>query len=404
MPVVHRPMTCTGVLHRSGHGDSRVRSGLQGCGMTTIKVGSPGEFLTSLPYQLGYHPRRSLVLVAMRGSVVLAIARVALPDPAPSVRQGQVLQDAAATVVRPLVLGAADAVYLIGYEDALGESDDIAVAVLACCRAHGLQVRCRLRVHDGRFWVGDADDTAWPGPALAMPDPSRVPAVADFVALGVLPAMDRDALAELVACEGSVRSKQVATALTTLRTRRRRTMTVEAACRAWRAVFVEHAGSLDDPLPMAMPLAPRDVAEAAAALLDVHWRDALLAWLCPGSLPAHSLPKGYRGALFGVPRLAPRRRSDRTSGAGPGTPTVSEEVHARQVIARLHELARALPDTAGEAAAAVLTVDAHVLWWHGDGAMSSVALERALRISPDYTLAQLLDRIVGVGIRPGGAA
>jgi hypothetical protein len=57
-----------------------------------------------------------------------------------------------------------------------------------------------------------------------------------------------------------------------------------------------------------------------------------------------------------------------------------------------------LPD---DVAAPALTVLASVTWWRGDGAVTRVALARALRCDPDYRLAQLLLQMVDLAIRPG---
>jgi hypothetical protein len=57
-----------------------------------------------------------------------------------------------------------------------------------------------------------------------------------------------------------------------------------------------------------------------------------------------------------------------------------------------------LPD---DVAAPALSVLASVTWWRGDGALTRVALARALRCQPDYRLALLLEKMVDLAIRPG---
>ena len=42
---------------------------------------------------------------------------------------------------------------------------------------------------------------------------------------------------------------------------------------------------------------------------------------------------------------------------------------------------------------------AHVAWVEGDGAVARAAVDRALRLVPDYRLALLLERLVDTGIR-----
>ena len=65
---------------------------------------------------------------------------------------------------------------------------------------------------------------------------------------------------------------------------------------------------------------------------------------------------------------------------------------------RLIRLCGMLPD---DMAAPALSVLASFTWWRGDGALTRVALARALRCDPDYRLAQLLEQMVDLAIRPG---
>ncbi|GAA5031844.1 hypothetical protein GCM10023258_30390 [Terrabacter aeriphilus] len=73
------------------------------------------------------------------------------------------------------------------------------------------------------------------------------------------------------------------------------------------------------------------------------------------------------------------------------------ELSVGNVKARLIALCQHAPD---EHAAAALTVLATCSWWHGDGALARVALDRALRCDPDYRFAQLLTLMLDEGIRP----
>ena len=51
-------------------------------------------------------------------------------------------------------------------------------------------------------------------------------------------------------------------------------------------------------------------------------------------------------------------------------------------------------------AAPVLSVLAAWAWWNGNGALARVALDRALRCDPGYRLAQLIEQVVDLAIRP----
>jgi hypothetical protein len=56
-----------------------------------------------------------------------------------------------------------------------------------------------------------------------------------------------------------------------------------------------------------------------------------------------------------------------------------------------------LPD---EHAAPALTVLGCFTWWRGNGAVTRVALERALRCDPNYRVARLLEQMVDLAVRP----
>ncbi|WP_344190419.1 DUF4192 domain-containing protein [Pedococcus aerophilus] len=185
-------------------------------------------------------------------------------------------------------------------------------------------------------------------------------------------------------------------------------------------------------------LTPDEVALLVVSLRDVELRDGIIAWICPGTLPLdvvspdladalHScLPQPAwepvvgsvdpatreRGAApdlggsgrWSEPRPTTRsarrraraRRAGRRDGSRPDS-TEQTVVAGRRVLARLQTAVRAVPD---EEAAALLTVLANLAWWLGDGALTRVALDRALEHTPGYRLAVLLERMVDLGVRP----
>jgi len=74
-------------------------------------------------------------------------------------------------------------------------------------------------------------------------------------------------------------------------------------------------------------------------------------------------------------------------------------VERDDLLHRLLALCRSVPDECPDEAAAVCTVAAQVAWVGGDGAIARAAVERALRLVPGYRLAQLLERLVEIGLR-----
>jgi len=77
------------------------------------------------------------------------------------------------------------------------------------------------------------------------------------------------------------------------------------------------------------------------------------------------------------------------------------EYGLQRIERRLCELCAALPDVW---AVSALTVLASFTWWRGDGALTRIALDRALRVDPHYRLAWLLERMVDLAIRPDMAS
>jgi len=124
-------------------------------------------------------------------------------------------------------------------------------------------------------------------------------------------------------------------------------------------------------------------------LTDVDLRDGLIAWLCPGTLPLELVDPMLFDQLSRAllePMWLNRDVRD------------TEQVMALQRIEhRLCGLCAVMPD---EWAAPSLTVLASFAWWRGDGALTRIALDRALKIDPHYRLAQLLERMVDLAIRP----
>ncbi|QIM20634.1 DUF4192 family protein [Phycicoccus sp. HDW14] len=89
----------------------------------TVSVHGPEELLAVLPYQLGYHPRRSVVAVALDGRRVHFVARVDIPP-------DRYVPQTVAALVGPLRREVRGRVHLVGYEDVEGECDPLLLAVL----------------------------------------------------------------------------------------------------------------------------------------------------------------------------------------------------------------------------------------------------------------------------------
>jgi hypothetical protein len=365
---------------------------------TTIHLSGPADVLTVLPYQLGFHPHDCLVVVSLRGTRMGLVQRIDLPPPAH-------VRDAVAAMIAPLRQDVPRAVLLIGFEEVEGESRAMLDEMADACLAHGVEVDDRLVVRGGRWFDLDCVRGCCPPGGLPLPPPSGVPAVAEFVGREICPLPDRSALADLLEPIRPQLSREVERLadewlqlrLEATDAEREPKPSIRAGelhgfraseLALWSLVLCDQ----DDAEPIGA-LPPQDLAMLAMSLTDVDLRDGLIAWLCPGTLsldlidPILSLQMS--GALS-VPRCLD------------GDVREMAQVIGRQRIERrLCELSAMLPD---QCAVPTLTVLASFTWWRGDGALTRIALERALRIDPQYRLALLLEQMVDLAIRPERAS
>ncbi|MEP6798042.1 MAG: DUF4192 domain-containing protein [Lapillicoccus sp.] len=377
-----------------------------GGGVTRIRLRGPGDVIATLPYHLGYQPEESLVLVCLDGSRLSFVGRIDLPpsgvDPRP------IADELLAIVLRE----SPERVLVLGFETTPGQSAPLSALVAGVLRDDGIDVPDRLAIREGRYWSLDCDGPCCPPEGQPVPEDSQVPAVADYVLLGRHPAPSRAALDEPLRPDDDVadlldralvlarRHQDAVRARPDHRTRDipeplgssgstgssgssdlaelRRT-----ALTAWaRLVDVRDVGGATFPDETWLLL--------GGSLRDVHLRDLLIAWLCPGTLELDALdPDLVALALQLLPESPPGHSG--TAGWG-----ASEE--GRELVEqRLMMLCRRTPVALS---AAPLTVLASHTWWHGNGALTRTALDRALQHEPDYRLALLLERMVDLAIRP----
>ena len=158
---------------------------------TTIHLTGPADVLAVLPYQLGFHPRDCLVAVSLHGTRMGLVQRIDLPPP-------EHVRDAVAAMIGPLRQDNPLAVLLIGFEEREGESRAMLDHMAGACRADGVEVADHLVVRGGRWFDLDCIQSCCPPEGLQLPDPSEVPAVAEFVGREICPLPDRSALADLL--------------------------------------------------------------------------------------------------------------------------------------------------------------------------------------------------------------
>ena len=365
---------------------------------TTIHVAGPADVLTVLPYQLGFHPHDCLVVVSLRGTRMGLVQRIDLPP-------GDHVGDAVAAMITPMLRERPRAVLLIGFEDGEGESRGMLDEMADACLAHGIEVADRMVVRDGRWFDLDCVQGCCPPGGLPLPPPSEVPAVAEFVGREIWPLPDRSALADLLEPNRPQLSREVSRLAGEWLQLRAEASDTEGepalSVRAdelsgfraselavWSLVLCDQ----DDAEPI-QALPPQDLAMLAVSLTDVDLRDALIAWLCPGTLPMDLIDPVLMVQMRRALPETPWPEGDRPQGA--------DVIGRQRIERRLCELSATLP---GPCAVPALTVLASLAWWRGDGALTRIALERALRIDPQYRLALLLERMVDLAIRPERAS
>lgn len=347
-----------------------------------IRLATADEMAVSIPYQLGFHPAQSIVVVALHGKRLGGIVRLDIPP-------GPLAADAARSVYRTLsARGLPDAVLLLGYERVSGEATSALVAFAEEAFGADMSVCDVQAVHDGtisevvlhRGRRARGRMLASRGPARALPHPSQVPAVADFVALGAVALPSREALEDLLEPGEQpaqvTRVSQVAEELDRLGGR---LPGRGSALRAWGRHL--RRGVLPGGLPA------RDIAVMVAVLADREVRDSLLAWLCPGLIPDHLLEEECR-------RLIHQHVPERSPSAVEGVD--DQGAHQELLLA----LVRATPVAAPGAAADICSVLAQQVWSRGNCALAQIAASRALEHQPEHVLAGLVLQLAEGGVSP----
>lgn len=331
------------------------------------------ENIVVLPYQLGYRPRRSVVIVCLRQhqqrrsrptGVVQLIARTDLDPPggAPVVLEALrvALQRA-----RP------DVVVVIAFEDQQDDATLLLRQAHALAEVHRVHVAELARVREGTW-------CAVPGPEgpcsgwQRLPAEADVPIVADYVLRGRSPVAGREVVVGLFASRRPLLRAVVAAEIDA------------RACSGPGSVDAERAmellGQVLRAQGMDLPVLDAPVlADLALTLHDVTHRDAVLARTAPGVMRLSDVPPEVGDRVL---RLLP----------------VLDEVDDA-ACERLAVLSSHLPPPL---AAPLVTVCGYLAWCSGAGTLANVAIAKALRCDPHYSLALLVDRALQHAVSPAG--
>lgn len=337
-------------------------------------VRGTGELIATLPYQLGHEPRRSLVMVMLRRTTgrpdlisgsILCSTRSDLPAPGQEAETVAYLA-AALRTTRP------DLVELLAFEDEDDDATAVLRAVASCCDELAVPVANEVRVRGGR-WIRlhepDGSVPVW----RMVPHASNVPAAAELVWHGVAPGRGRVELIDELQT-GRPRTQQAVRVRLTERLHEPTDLLriIRAGARALAPVVAPGTAEAVRRLNV------DELCDIIEALGDKGFRDAAISWMCPG----HLSPGLQRAEVMEV-----------VAGQLP----IARIGRDLDLLDRLVELALRVPF---ELSAPILTVLAQTAWWHGNGMVGNIAVDRALRISPDYYLAHLVSQLLANLVRP----
>lgn len=345
-------------------------------GTTYSTIRGTAESIVALPYQLGYRPGRSLVMVCLQmtdscghGAPTGTVRLVARADLGPPGDASDIMQ-ALGTALRQAT---PDVVVLVAFEGPDDDSTELLQSVQGLVERAGAAVDRAARVRDGQ-WLSlqepDGSAPRW----RDLPDAADVPVVADFVLQGRSPLEGREALAALFE---PVRPVVAAAARHVLENGCDATITPGEADTAM-SLLGDTLRCVGDDLP---ELRPETVVDLALLLHDVLVRDAVLARLAPQVMRLDEVPPDCAALV---------RRTL------PALDTVDGNA-----CRRLARLSSVVPTPI---ASPLVSVCAYLAWFVGEGTIANLAVERALQLDPSYSLARLVDRALQHAVPPPGRA
>ncbi len=312
-----------------------------------LRISTPHDLVAAVPYLLGFTPSESLVVVGLRDRVVVFELRVDLPE---SDGRSATADYVAEIVQRQRITGA----LIVGY----GDHDPVSAAVdatAAALDARSVQVLEMLRVAGGRYWSYLCTNPECCSPDGTAVDVSSSRVAAEATYFGLTTSANRDELAHRLAPVGGEERAELTAAAARAEGRLARLVTTErrgdvaALSAVTGMIAVDRAVAR---IASGAALTADEVAWLALLLINVTVRD--YAW----------------------------------DGVGTAVDT--------HVALWTDVLRRCEP----ELAAAPGTLLAFASWRAGDGAISTIALERALAADADYAMARLLLQAIEGGLSP----
>ncbi|MHB1434015.1 MAG: DUF4192 domain-containing protein, partial [Streptosporangiaceae bacterium] len=345
---------------QSAAGQSGVGQSGDGQPRCRVRIGSADAVLAVIPHLLGFNPASSLVLLGIGGphARVRLAFRYDLPDPPDEALAADIAAHASSVLNRQHLATA----IVVGYGPGRLVTPIVDSVCPALC-AVGVTIRDALRVEDGRYWSYLCTDPACCPPEGVTFDPSGHPASEALGAAGLTVHADRAALAATIAPDPDPAADMSA-----------------AVSRA-----VRRAGCLID-----AALAGPDGDDPLQAFADAGRRAVRIA--VNGCRRGARITDPDEIAWLGLALTDLRVRDDAWARMDPRFRREHEGLWA--------SLVRRLPAEYVPAPAALLAFTA---WQAGDGALASVAIERALAADPGYSMALLIAEALHAGLPPSAA-
>ncbi|WP_149202935.1 DUF4192 domain-containing protein [Actinotalea subterranea] len=384
---------------------------------TTIRTREPRELLALIPFQLGFRPVESLVLVSIRGdrARVGLVARVDLADVAHPEHGPQVARSLVSHMVAD---GARRCVAVVYTDQATGGAavghPTRAVAHVREAGEHFLDDMAAWVVSSsGYFALGCEDTACCPPGGRPLSELESTEVGAHMVLTGARVVETRAELGRIALAPAEARrsARRAAHRWTTRLERAGSGSELHAWRREGLALWRDEVAHAREALeavpgaregggtavgegasrgPLRRPVPPVHLGRLQASLQDVLVRDAVMLSFIPGTdRVGDRVVAGDASADVGT---ALRAIVDPVDGAPPD-PLASQ--------AATGVLEAVVGHSPRRAQAPGLTLLGVLAWWAGDGARAGALIERALTIDPRYRLAVLMEETLAAGMPPG---
>ncbi|MCA1782958.1 MAG: DUF4192 family protein [Dermatophilaceae bacterium] len=341
-----------------------------------IRLRSPGEIVSAVPYLLGFSPVSSLVLLGLSGRQLTLTCRVDLTDAAD--------EQCSRSVSEALIRSGADRVLLVAYGSDRAEAAAGITEMTTGLDRAGIAAGDRVSVVDDRWFDEDCtDERCCPSTGVAVADHDQAPSTMSFHALAGGYRQDRAAV--VAECYPD-----------------RPLLTAAIRSEMQRLIGDDREIADDDVLTSLLSVlgwgsgetaTPARLALSAVTTADPLVRDVCYAVVAPGMMGEH---RPDLDDIYHPLRLAGAASGD-LDPAG-----ILLDTDARdRVLTRLLAWVRNLPDDVPAATMPALVIAAVAHWCAGDGARARTLVERADALDAQpLPMLETLRACIAHGVRP----